>query len=180
MEEADALGDDVCILDHGEVQATGTPLELKNAHGTGYQVKLLTWQGRLAELQAFATSALPQAQVMSTTGTSLSVVIPREHFVHLPAFLATLQSIMRRPEAQRVVKDWSIQNASLEQVFLKLTRPVNDDNTVKVGNQSEMLALVDQNTARANLPRLTSRGRLPSQIWAVLAKVPRPVRKSTF
>ncbi|KAL7746921.1 hypothetical protein RI367_007741 [Sorochytrium milnesiophthora] len=169
MEETDALGDDICIIDHGQVQATGTSLELKNAHGTGYQVNLLTWQGHVEELCAFVLRELPHAHVSASTATSLSVVVRREHMQLLPPFLATLQTTMRLPESERVVKDWGIQNASLEQVFLKLTRKVEDtqheQTAVATAAPGDELA---QN--HEALPKLAAKFRLPSQVWAVIAK----------
>ncbi|KAL7750956.1 hypothetical protein RI367_003536 [Sorochytrium milnesiophthora] len=169
MEETDALGDDICIIDHGEVQATGTSLELKNAHGTGYQINMLTWQGRADELRAFVTEALPQAHISASTATSLSVVVGREDMGHLPAFLSRLQTTMRLPESERVVKDWGIQNASLEQVFLQLTRKVEENEAEQKAREdlaAEGLVAADEQA----LPKLAATFKLPTQIWAVITK----------
>ncbi|KAL7752350.1 hypothetical protein RI367_002396 [Sorochytrium milnesiophthora] len=170
MEETDALGDDICIIDHGEVQATGTSLELKNAHGTGYQVNLLTWQNRIDELRTFVTEALPQALISASTATSLSVVVGREDMAHLPAFLSKLQTVMRLPESERVVRDWGLQNASLEQVFLKLTRKVEETPAEKAAQEKLADAGLTQADERS-LPKLSTSFRLPTQIWAVIAKI---------
>ncbi|KAL7753734.1 hypothetical protein RI367_000665 [Sorochytrium milnesiophthora] len=169
MEETDALGDDICIIDHGEVQATGTSLELKNAHGTGYQINLLTWQNRIDELRTFVTEALPQAHISASTATSLSVVVGREDMAHLPAFLSKLQTVMRLPESERVVRDWGLQNASLEQVFLKLTRKVEETSAEKAAQEKLADAGLTQADERS-LPKLSTSFRLPTQIWAVIAK----------
>ncbi|KAL7745902.1 hypothetical protein RI367_008789, partial [Sorochytrium milnesiophthora] len=169
MEETDALGDDICIIDHGEVQATGTSLELKNAHGTGYQVNLLTWQNRIDELRTFVTEALPQALISASTATSLSVVVGREDMAHLPTFLNKLQTVMRLPESERVVRDWGLQNASLEQVFLKLTRKVEETPAEKAAQEKLADAGLTQADERS-LPKLSTSFRLPTQIWAVIAK----------
>ncbi|KAL7753206.1 hypothetical protein RI367_000981 [Sorochytrium milnesiophthora] len=169
MEETDALGDDICIIDHGQVQATGTSLELKNAHGTGYQINLLTWQNRIDELHTFVTEALPQAHVSASTATSLSVVVGREDMAHLPAFLNKLQTVMRLPESERVVRDWGLQNASLEQVFLKLTRKVEETPAEKAAQEKLADAGLTQADERS-LPKLSTSFRLPTQIWAVITK----------
>ncbi|KAL7754040.1 hypothetical protein RI367_000019 [Sorochytrium milnesiophthora] len=169
MEETDALGDDICIIDHGEVQATGTSLELKNAHGTGYQINLLTWQNRIDELRTFVTEALPQAHISASTATSLSVIVGREDMAHLPAFLSKLQTVMRLPESERVVRDWGLQNASLEQVFLKLTRKVEETPAEKAAQEKLADAGLTQADERS-LPKLSTSFRLPTQIWAVITK----------
>ncbi|KAL7753598.1 hypothetical protein RI367_000529 [Sorochytrium milnesiophthora] len=169
MEETDALGDDICIIDHGQVQATGTSLELKNAHGTGYQINLLTWQNRIDELRTFVTEALPQAHISASTATSLSVIVGREDMAHLPAFLSKLQTVMRLPESERVVRDWGLQNASLEQVFLKLTRKVEETPAEKAAQKKLADAGLTQADERS-LPKLSTSFRLPTQIWAVITK----------
>ncbi|KAL7746769.1 hypothetical protein RI367_007933 [Sorochytrium milnesiophthora] len=170
MEETDALGDDICIIDHGQVQATGTSLELKNAHGTGYQINLLTWQNRIDELLTFVTEALPQAHISASTATSLSVVVGCEDMAHLPAFLNKLQTVMRLPESERVVKDWGIQNASLEQVFLKLTRTEEEEGAADTNTKDKPPAPQNDADHDQEVPRLEVEYHLLTQVWAVAAK----------
>ncbi|KAL7747854.1 hypothetical protein RI367_006789 [Sorochytrium milnesiophthora] len=169
MEETDALGDDICIIDHGQVQATGTSLELKNAHGTGYQINLLTWQNRIGELRTFVTEALPQAHISASTATSLSVIVGREDMAHLPAFLSKLQTVMRLPESERVVRDWGLQNASLEQVFLQLTRKV-DENRAEQKAHEELAAEGLLASDEQALPKLAASFTLLTQVWAIVCK----------
>ena len=40
MDEADILGDRICIMAEGKVQCCGSPLYLKNRFGVGYNLKL--------------------------------------------------------------------------------------------------------------------------------------------
>lgn len=40
MEEAEVLGDTICILANGVLKANGSPLELKRKLGSGYRLKL--------------------------------------------------------------------------------------------------------------------------------------------
>lgn len=40
MEEAEVLGDTICILANGKLKANGSPLELKRKLGSGYRLKL--------------------------------------------------------------------------------------------------------------------------------------------
>lgn len=42
MEEAEELGDTICILANGKLERTGSPLELKRKYGNGYCLKLET------------------------------------------------------------------------------------------------------------------------------------------
>jgi len=40
MDEADILGDRICIMAEGKVHCCGSPLYLKNRFGVGYNLKL--------------------------------------------------------------------------------------------------------------------------------------------
>ena len=42
MEEADALGDEICMFHNGRVAAIGDSLYLKRAYGAGYQIRILS------------------------------------------------------------------------------------------------------------------------------------------
>ncbi|KAL7754526.1 hypothetical protein RI367_000511 [Sorochytrium milnesiophthora] len=177
MEEADTLGDDICIIDHGEVQAKGSSLELKNEHGSGYQINLLAWQEKADAMKAFVATQLPQGQVVTSNATSLSVVVHREHMAHLPAFLNTLQHMIRLPDNERPIRDWGIQNASLEQVFLKLTKPVEADGNVEEdaedeANESAAVAGDEVSAEHDDTPFATGqvKGKLLWQMWAIVVK----------
>jgi len=41
MEEADAISDAIFIMDHGKVQCSGSPMELKTQYGTGYSLQVV-------------------------------------------------------------------------------------------------------------------------------------------
>ncbi|KAL7748165.1 hypothetical protein RI367_006522 [Sorochytrium milnesiophthora] len=177
MEEADTLGDDICIIDHGEVQAKGSSLELKNEHGSGYQINLLAWQEKADAMKAFVATQLPQGQVVTSNATSLSVVVHREHMAHLPAFLSTLQHMMRLPDNERPIRDWGIQNASLEQVFLKLTKPAEADGNVEEdaedeANEAAAVAGDEVSAEHDDTPFATGqvKGKLLWQMWAIVVK----------
>lgn len=49
MEEAEVLGDTICILSNGKLQANGSPLELKRKLGSGYQLKLQANETKFVE-----------------------------------------------------------------------------------------------------------------------------------
>lgn len=49
MEEAEVLGDTICILANGKLQANGSPLELKRKLGSGYRLKLEAHEEKFQE-----------------------------------------------------------------------------------------------------------------------------------
>lgn len=63
MEEAEVLGDTINILANGQLQMTGSPLELKRKVGSGYILKLCVNQNQfnldncLEEIHQFVPSA---------------------------------------------------------------------------------------------------------------------------
>ncbi|KAL7747488.1 hypothetical protein RI367_007080 [Sorochytrium milnesiophthora] len=167
----------ICIIDHGEVQAKGSSLELKNEHGSGYQINLLAWQEKADAMKAFVATQLPQGQVVTSNATSLSVAVHREHMAHLPAFLSTLQHMMRLPDNERPIRDWGIQNASLEQVFLKLTKPAEADGNVEEdaeneANEAAAVAGDEVSAEHDDTPFATVqvKGKLLWQMWAIVVK----------
>lgn len=63
MEEAEVLGDTICILANGKLQKTGSPLELKRTSGSGYRLKLEAHESNflkeatLSEIRKFISTA---------------------------------------------------------------------------------------------------------------------------
>lgn len=51
MEEADILGDRVCVMSHGKIQALGTTLSMKNKHGSGFKISIVAKDGKAAEVK---------------------------------------------------------------------------------------------------------------------------------
>ncbi|KAI9136115.1 hypothetical protein BKA69DRAFT_1042814 [Paraphysoderma sedebokerense] len=188
MEEADALGDDICIIDHGKVKATGTALELKNRHGTGYQVTLLTAAGQCPRMSKLVRNLLPDAKEVSITATSLTIALPKSAMSTLPAFFRFVQSkgAISHPKVPEitpdldptVVKEWGVQNCSLEQVFLKLCGDIVEKETA----DTAILALPDNEVDNISANAVTNfraRPTFHTQIvgvilknWAELGKLP--------
>ena len=126
MEEADKLCDRIAIVDHGNLVALGTPLELKNSVAGANVVEvhfdreLPQWKERLERLVG-VTSVQPESagfyRVLSTSGskTALELVqMAAEHGV-------TLSSL-------------SVQNTTLDDVFVHYTGRQLRDEQVKPVN----------------------------------------------
>jgi ABC-2 type transport system ATP-binding protein len=115
LEEADTLADDVVLLDHGKIVATGSPVQLKARHG-GERV-VVTVDG--ADDLAAAAEALEKVAAGAAE-------IDREGlFVTAPASEAT-----RLIEVVRALEDGGVdahdvrrREATLDDVFFSLTGP---------------------------------------------------------
>jgi ABC-2 type transport system ATP-binding protein len=115
LEEADQLADDVVLLDHGKIVATGSPGQLKARHGGERVVVTVDTEGDLAA----AADALEKV----AAGTA---EIDREGlFVTAPASEST-----RLIEVVRALEDGGVdahdvrrREATLDDVFFSLTSP---------------------------------------------------------
>ena len=120
MEEADYLGDTIMIIHQGRVKAIGDSLFLKKNYGKGYQVNLTLEHDKGAEMSALLSHYLPSSTLInaSAIGTGyLSVSVAKGDVQLLPRFFQWLE---RSSQAKKLLKEWSISNTTLEQVFLLL------------------------------------------------------------
>ncbi len=65
MDEADILGDRICIMAEGKVQCCGSPLFLKTRFGVGYNLKLTkTPQTKSQDIANFIQKRVPDAKLL--------------------------------------------------------------------------------------------------------------------
>jgi oleandomycin transport system ATP-binding protein len=111
LDEADQLADEIAVVDHGRVIATGTPEELKAK--TGAQ----TLAVRPADLSDLPT-------VVSVVG-ELAHATPEveNNLVSVPVVdPAVLPAVVRRlDDAEVVIAELALRSSSLDEVFLSLT-----------------------------------------------------------
>ncbi len=118
LDEADALADEITVIDHGRVIASGTPDELKAK--TGSQTLVVrpeddTKLGVVVSVVADLTKTTPEVDGPRVTA---QVADP-----------AVLPAVVRRlDDAGVLVTELTLRGASLNEVFLSLTgRPVEDE-----------------------------------------------------
>jgi oleandomycin transport system ATP-binding protein len=111
LEEADALADDIAVIDHGRVIATGTPDELKAK--TGSQVLNV----RPADESNLPTVVSVVGELTHSTPdvTNGLVTAPVVEPEVLPAV------VRRLDDADIVITELALHSASLNEVFLSLT-----------------------------------------------------------
>ncbi|KAJ3025883.1 UNVERIFIED_CONTAM: hypothetical protein HDU68_006532, partial [Siphonaria sp. JEL0065] len=122
MEEADELGDHVCIMHQGRLRASGSSIFLKNRFGDGFQVtvvnrnnqtKLKNNEGEAQKaLEDYVKYALPKSNIVSSAGGALTVAVGKLERGRLVSFLRALKKDEKL--------EWTLGNATLEEVFLKL------------------------------------------------------------
>ncbi|SNR78628.1 oleandomycin transport system ATP-binding protein [Haloechinothrix alba] len=111
LDEADALADEIVVIDEGRVIATGTPEELKAK--TGGQ-SLAVRPAEASDLSAVVSIVGELAEVSpDVTGDLVTVPVSDPHL--LPAV------VRRLDEAGVVVTELTLSSSSLDEVFLTLT-----------------------------------------------------------
>jgi ABC-2 type transport system ATP-binding protein len=113
MEEAERLCDRVAIVDRGRVIALGTPAELIASLRSDHVVEFNLSNDEPAGLVA-ALAAIPGVVQLSRQDARIHIQVEQLHRV-LPRILATLT------DQQIEIHDLSTRQASLEDVFVKIT-----------------------------------------------------------
>jgi ABC-2 type transport system ATP-binding protein len=133
LEEADALADQIVVIDHGRVIAQGTPTELKEASRSAHL------EVTLAAPQAEAISALESLVTgrihVSDDGRTLSAAVDSS-----PGFATT---VVRALDAAGVLVDnIEVRQPSLDDVFFSLTggHIEEDDDEIAEGASTGVVA----------------------------------------
>ena len=123
MEEADKLCDRIAIVDHGNLVALGTPIELKNSVAGANVVEVRfdreaeAWKERLEKLEG-VTSVQPESagfyRVLTTSGSR-----------------TTMQLVEMAAELGETLTSLSVQNTTLDDVFIHYTGRQLRDEQVK-------------------------------------------------
>ena len=112
MEEAERLCDRVAIIDHGKIIAMGTPQDLIRSH---FEEKAI---------QFFLEPSQPQEVWRALPGVTNVAQDENEVVIYSNSIPATMSAILKYAEQKdltRELKDLHVREASLEDLFLKLT-----------------------------------------------------------
>uniref|UniRef100_A0A0N4Z6E9 ABC transporter domain-containing protein n=1 Tax=Parastrongyloides trichosuri TaxID=131310 RepID=A0A0N4Z6E9_PARTI len=124
MEEADVLGDKICILANGELLCTGSSMYLKRAYGKGYEVtvvhnKTVLKKNMVKEnndnLLQFFQTYFPDVECSSAIGEEVKFVISRKYKSEFSGFFKALEEMMNYYN----VFSFGVSVTTLEEVFLK-------------------------------------------------------------
>ncbi len=112
MEEAERLCDRVAIIDHGQIIALGSPQELIREH---FEEKAIQFE---------MEPPPPEIVLRTFPGTTNVAIDINEVVIYSNDITATMSAVLKYAEkidATRQLKDLHVREATLEDVFLKLT-----------------------------------------------------------
>jgi oleandomycin transport system ATP-binding protein len=136
LDEADQLAQDIVVIDHGKVIATGTPDELKAKVGGQVLEVIPASPGRLADVAAVLASWTGSEPVPDPAGRQISVAVPAA---------SVLPGIVRQLDEGGIeLAEFSLRKSSLDEVFLTLTGHRAED---------ELLAAAEQATQKEKVSR---------------------------
>lgn len=122
MDEAEALAQRIGIMISGRLHCLGTLLHLKQKFGEGYKVVVQCDPAHAPKVQEFMLKTLPNSYI-------------EDQYAGTMFFRSTAKNLQLSQFFQQMnkmapvvgIKDWSLNQASLEEVFLKMASEKNID-----------------------------------------------------
>jgi ABC-type multidrug transport system ATPase subunit len=117
MQEADALCNRIGIMSHGKMRCLGTNEHLKNKFGSGVRVTVTFDPVNEGAAIKFMQSVLVGAREESRTPGKVVLVFQRGS-----TKMSTLFEKMQQRPKSAGIREWGLQQTTLEEVFLKIAR----------------------------------------------------------
>ncbi|KAE8301880.1 ATP-binding cassette protein 5 [Giardia duodenalis] len=117
MEETDVLSDRIGIIAKGVLRCSSNSSHLKKKYGTGYRLDMDVDEGDVLRVRdELINTYYPQAVLVGKAGGHLTLAVPKTS--DSQAMCTFLQKI----EGSAFIREWSIRQTTLEEVFLSIAR----------------------------------------------------------
>ncbi|KAG0224141.1 hypothetical protein BGW41_005240 [Actinomortierella wolfii] len=136
MEEADMLSDRICIMTLGRLRCVGSSLHLKELYGSGFRLNIYSKPGRLEEACQSVEEQLMRGKVFRridkfTNASTFEFQISTSSYQNdisdqEGGELSMFFHYLNQPEWFPAIEDWSISQATLEDVFIKVVTEGED------------------------------------------------------
>ena len=119
MEEAEALCDRLGIFINGRLQCLGNPRDLTSRFGGYLSFTITTPAHQAAAAQAAVVAMATGARLVYSLGGTQKFELPTDE-VDADAVFRHMEQVKQRGEIDLL--DWGVSNATLEEVFIRVTR----------------------------------------------------------
>ena len=130
MDEADILGDRICIMAEGKVQCCGSSLFLKNRFGVGYNLVVAKRQGsnvKSEALTSYIKKKLPEAIKLQEVSSEITYQLPIEVSPRFKEFFTALDKDL----VKLGCGSYGVGITTLEEVFLRIGHGKDHATTVE-------------------------------------------------
>ncbi|KAK5828319.1 hypothetical protein F5H01DRAFT_373825 [Linnemannia elongata] len=93
MEEADILGDRICVMAHGRLRAIGNSIHLKNKFGAGYRISLMTDPANTEYVKSQIESRVPGCILKDDSAGALLYQFPPSSMSSIPGLVQWLETV---------------------------------------------------------------------------------------
>lgn len=93
MEEADILGDRICVMAHGRLRAIGNSIHLKNKFGAGYRISLMTDPANTEYVKTQIESRVPGCILKDDSAGALLYQFPPSSMSSIPGLVKWLETV---------------------------------------------------------------------------------------
>ncbi|KAF9183513.1 ATP-binding cassette sub- A member 1 [Haplosporangium sp. Z 11] len=93
MEEADILGDRICVMAHGRLRAIGNSIHLKNKFGAGYRISLVTDPANTELVKSLIEAKVPGCILKDDSAGALLYQFPPTSMGSIPRLVQWLEGV---------------------------------------------------------------------------------------
>ena len=93
MEEADILGDRICVMAHGRLRAIGNSIHLKNKFGAGYRISMMTDPSNTERVKALIENMVPGCILKDDSAGALLYQFPPTSMGSIPRLVQWLEGV---------------------------------------------------------------------------------------
>lgn len=117
MEEADIICSRIGIMSRGRLKCLGTPLHLKSKFGEGYRLAINYLPDDEERAMEFVEKHYPDARLKENFAGTCTYQLPKQRLC-----ISDLFATMESHKGSNGIIDWSINQTSLEDVFLNVVK----------------------------------------------------------
>eukprot|EP00930_Biecheleria_cincta_P096776 TRINITY_DN88573_c0_g1_i1.p1 TRINITY_DN88573_c0_g1~~TRINITY_DN88573_c0_g1_i1.p1 ORF type:complete len:1423 (+),score=224.44 TRINITY_DN88573_c0_g1_i1:258-4271(+) len=178
MDEAEMLGDQVCILSRGSLQCHGSPDWLKARLGSGYMLTLTRSGTETGSMEEAARSALGLLQGFTSQEPQIARCAGNEAVLRVPFSVGSeLPDLLRSLDSQKGKIGFAsitVSATTLEELFLRLADGEGEEASVTPQEQRPKQSLQPQDATSLSMHAASNM----AAIMADLASMPPPARVS--